>query len=67
MRSELVLRQDLPEVCAKSMQQVEDDDAFCRLHLSVWLTDDTEIIRAKTRTNERHDETKRGKERDTQI
>lgn len=31
VRSELVLRQDLPESFVRSVQQVEDDDAFCRL------------------------------------
>ncbi len=28
---ELVLRQDLPESFVRSVQRVEDDDAFCRL------------------------------------
>ncbi len=50
----------------RSAQQVEDDDAFCRLIYRLRLPgqDDTEIsIRAKTRTNERHDETsERGSE-----
>ena len=31
VRSELVLREDLPESFVRSVQQVEDDDAFCRL------------------------------------
>ncbi len=31
VRSELVLRQDLPESFVRSVQIVEDDDAFCRL------------------------------------
>ncbi len=36
VRSELVLRQDLPESFVRSVQQVEDDDAFCRV-LSIGL------------------------------
>ncbi len=34
VRSELALRQDLPE--SRSVQQVEDDDAFCQSYLSVY-------------------------------
>ncbi len=53
---QLILRQDLLIVCA-SAQQVEDDDAFCRLIYRFTVNDDTEIsIRANT-DNERHDET----------
>ncbi len=43
----------------RSVQQVEDDDAFCRLIYRFTVNkDDTKYkIRTKTRTNERHDET----------
>ncbi len=49
---------DLPEFVSAA-KQVEDDDAFCRLiyRFTVNKTILEIIIRAKTRTNERHDET----------
>ncbi len=47
------------ESFVRSVQQVEDDDAFCRLIYRFTVNKMmAEIsIRAKTRTNERHDET----------
>ncbi len=43
----------------RSVQQVEDDDAFCRLiyRLTELAQDDTEISIGQNTDNERHDET----------
>ncbi len=64
MRSELVLRQDLRVVLCRSVQRVEDDDAFCRLIYQFTVNKillKYQIRTVKTRTNsERHDETKKG-------
>ncbi len=38
VRSELVLRQDYPEMFVRSVQQVEDDDAFVVLSIGLRLT-----------------------------
>ncbi len=52
-----------PESFVRSAQQVEDDDASCRLIYRFTVNKMIlEIsIRAKTRTNERHDGNERGR------
>ncbi len=65
VRSELVLRQDLPGVVCAEVQQVEDDDASVVLSTAFTVTKMIleNINQAKTRTNERHEETsEKGKE-----